>query len=133
MDPFKDVRVDVISNGQKLALYHDPDAEEHPLSRSRSRYIEASTGATFKLEISLGPEFDVTQLGRIDAVRVKAYFDEGSGQYRDIPKEWIDSRRSQGKKVSKIFDSIAYRDAQTGKTVRGQLSFGRLATSRCPV
>ena len=123
-----DIDVEVISNGQTLPLYDDPEAEENEEPRTRQSYIEAVTGATFEVKVILRDTFE---MGHCDAARITISFDgEEHGWYADInggsgPK----TRPSQDRQV--IFSRIAHFDKDLGQWRSGKLSFGALAISKC--
>ena len=50
MDTFQGITTEIISNGQVLKLYDDPDAAESEENRSRQYYVEAVAGSTFQVK-----------------------------------------------------------------------------------
>ena len=72
------VTVEIISNGQRLPVYLDPDGDE---SEIPTYYIEAVTGATFKIRARFSKRF---QFGGCSNVEVLAEFD-GASQICLVP------------------------------------------------
>lgn len=75
MDPFKGLLVHVISNGQVLESYDDPDASDHEDPYQRQRYIEAVTGATFAVKMIITDQFDFCHISRKDGIEVRFRID----------------------------------------------------------
>ena len=75
MDPFEGIDVEIISNGEVLTLYNDPDDEPGHDSRVRQRYIEAVTGATFEVKVRVDHRFSLFSLGGNDAIRASVDYD----------------------------------------------------------
>lgn len=116
---FHGIKVEVISNDQTLHMYNDPDIAENRDPQKCRYYIEAVTGATFSVKISLTPEYEQ---GPCDAVRIKIQFDDnGAGFYRDIETYSI-SRKA-------VFSSLSQYCHQTHQWRKGTLSFGKLEIS----
>ena len=126
--PFKGVHVEVISNGRSLPLYNDPDEVEKGESRTRQHYIEAVTGATFTVTISLTNKFN---MDHCDAVRVHISFDGVErGWYSDIISgAGLKNRPEREWQV--VFSSIANFCADSGQWKSGKLCFGELVMSKC--
>ena len=116
---FQGIKVEVVSNDQTLRMYDDPDPTVDDDPQKRQYYIEAVTGATFELGVSLTPEYEQIIC---DAVRVSIKFDaDASGWYQDI----IPFSRSR----NVIFRSISEFCHKTNQWTRGKLSFGKLDIS----
>lgn len=115
---FQGIKVEVISNDQTLRMYDDPDATVDDDPQKRQYYIEAVTGATFELRISLTPEYEQTPC---DAVRISLDFDDHAmGWYRDI---------TFSRKRSVIFNTISEFCHKTNQWKSGKLSFAKLDIS----
>ena len=84
MGGFDGVSVEVISEGRSLPLYDDPDEEPDQHSRIRQRYVEAVTGAAFKVKISLTRDFRLYGLEDQDAVQFSIDFDGKSAWQYDM-------------------------------------------------
>ncbi len=125
---FGGIDVEVISNGQLLPLYDDPDAEENEEPRIRQHYIEAVTGAMFSVKVTLGDTFE---MGHCDAARVSISFDgEENEWYSDISRgSGLNTRPSQGRQVT--LSRISYFDKDLRQWRSGNLCFGALAISKC--
>lgn len=70
MDPLKAVELEILADGKPLKLYTDEDDEQAD-KRMRERYVEAVTGATFKIVVRLTQTFEIDRLGPEDAVRLR--------------------------------------------------------------
>ena len=125
---FKGVEVEVISNGQPLPLYDDPEETEHDKSRTRQNYIEAVTGATFSMKVTLNRLFE---MGHCDAARIIVSFDgEERGWYRDVKRgHKLKHRPLEERQV--IFSGITQYCEDSGQWRHGKLSFGKLIISKC--
>ena len=129
MDPFEGIDVEIISNGEVLTLYNDPDDEPSHDSRVRQRYIEAVTGATFEVKVRVDHRFNLVSLGRNDVVDARVLYD---GTYHYGKSVLIDPllRNSRvGGDVSCTFTHIHNWCPETGQWKSGATTFGALATS----
>lgn len=116
---FQGIKVEVVSNDQTLRMYDDPDATVDDDSEKRQYYIEAVTGATFELRVSLTPEYEQAPC---DAVRVYLNFDDDAiGWYRDII--------TFSRKRTAIFNIISEFCHKTNQWTSGKLSFAKLDIS----
>lgn len=125
---FEGVKVEVVSNGQSLSLYDDPDAIENEEPRKRQNYIEAVTGATFEVRVTLSDPFE---MGRCDAVRIDMSFDgDERGVYNEISRtpEWK-NRPLKHRQI--VFSRIQQFCEGSGQWRSGKLCFGELAISKC--
>ena len=103
-------------------MYDDPDDTNHGDPRKCLRYIEAITGATFMLKITLTPDY---VQGPCDAVRVKVSFDDGPVSfYQDILTSPSVPRNAR-------FSHISQYCRETRQWKQGALSFGKLDISIC--
>ena len=71
---YEGIKVEVISGGQPLRMYEDPDKEENAKPLTCQHYIEAVTGAKFAVKVRLTDTFSV---GHCDAVKFQMSFDGG--------------------------------------------------------
>lgn len=91
MDIFQGLEVEIVSNGQSLPLYDDPDTTRTHEPRTRRRYIEAVTGAKFSIKVTIKPTFTVAWG---NAARVSFGFDQSPQWCYDLNKtKW---EKSQG-------------------------------------
>ena len=128
MDPFEGVNVEIISNGEVLTLYNDPDDEPSHNARVRQRYIEAVTGATFVIMVHLDHRFSLFSLGRNDAIWATVQYDSthSYGKYLLIDPLLHNSRFGG---VSCTFSRIYNFCSETRQWKSGAVTFGALATS----
>ena len=127
MDPFEGIQVDVISGGNTLALYNDPDEEPSHNLRVRQQYVEAVTGATFQVKVSINPAFILSSLGPHDAVRVKICYDnEAHGWYSDIAAWDITASRLRQESAAIMFSRISHWCNETRQWKSGETTFGAL-------
>lgn len=122
------VKVEVISNGQSLSLYDDPDAIGNEEPRTRQNYIEAVTGATFEVKVTLSDTFE---MGRCDAARASISFDgDKNGFYSEVSRTpgWK-NRPLEDRQI--VFSRISQFCEGSGQWRSGKLCFGELAISKC--
>ena len=120
------VKVEIISNTQSLPLYPDPDAGNTGAAGGTTRYVEAVTGATFEVRVTLEKEF---RWGACDAVRVIAKYDgETSGWNKDI--EYNDYPTKAHYRSCARFTNITFWCPASRQWKTGSLSFGALETSK---
>lgn len=118
------VRIEVISNNQSLNLYADPDAEEREITDVPALYVEAVTGATFKVRVILDETF---VRGPCDAVRIGVRYD---AQDRRQTQYLLQSSMRQDRIAT--FSDVRSYNADLGRWQRGRTAFGQLNTSQCP-
>ena len=126
MDPFEGIDVEIISNGEVLTLYHDPDDEPSHNSRVRQRYIEAVTGATFEVKICVDHRFNLFSLGKNDAVLATVYYDSTHCYEKSL---LLDPISGFGGGVSYTFTQIYNFYPETHQWKSGAPTFGALITS----
>ena len=130
MDPFEGVHVEVISGGNALDLYNDPDEEPDHDPRVRRRYVEAVTGATFQVKISITRSFLLLSLGPNDAVRATITYDgQVPGWYSDVPMTNLLAARATGGSVAYTFSRIETWCNNTQQWKQGETTFGTLVMS----
>lgn len=115
--------MDIISNGQVLKFYNDPDAAELEGSHSRHHYVEAVAGSTFKVKVNLRPEFKIHKMKAEHGVRFKAEFDGTLSNSVTLSKRNL-SRRS----ASYTFEGQEHL-SNTGQSMLSEYSFGSLVLS----
>lgn len=126
--PFKGVEVEVISNGQSLPLYDDPDAAENDELRTRQNYIEAVTGATFSIKVTLSEEFE---MGRCDAARISMTCDNSERtSHKDV---MAGSQRRIGPLQDRqvVFCRMSGFCQDSGQWKSGKYCFGKLVMGEC--
>ncbi len=133
MGPFSGLGIQVISAGKTLKLYSDPHDEPANEPRTRQRYIEAVTGATFKVKISLHKNFKLSNLKRSDAVRAVIYYDNDNGWQHPFVVDDICSAWSKGRPAEYKFQFITkFDDAsqqwKEGETIFSPLDIGQIYT-----
>ena len=128
MDPFEGIDVEIISNGEILTLYNDPDDESGHNSRVRQRYIEAVTGATFEVKIRVDHRFSLLSLGRNDAVRAIVDYDSTHGYSKSLLMDPLLHNSGFGG-VSCTFTRIHNFCPETRQWKSGATTFGALVTS----
>ena len=128
MDPFQGIHVEVISNGEVLTLYNDPDDEPSHDPQVRQRYIEAVTGAVFEVRVRVDRHFNLFSLGRNDVVWAKIDYDK-THIYGDdlLINPLLHSSRSGA--VSRTFSHIDNFCSKEGQWKTGATTFGALVTS----
>jgi len=116
------VRIEVISNNQSSKLYANPEAEEREDTDVPAHYVEAVTGGTFELRVTLEKEF---VRGPCDAVRVGVKYDgEAHRHYRSLLKNSMRHDRVA------TFSELRNYNAELGRWQRGSTAFGQLTTSQ---
>lgn len=126
MATFHNLKFEIVSGGKTLPMYEDPDAHENDDPLKCRKYIEAVTGATFKINVSPLPEYI---RGQCDAVRVSVDLD---GQNR-TSKEMLKRPSLDGSNPGKTkvtFDGYSQYCQQTHQWTQGDLSFGGLEISK---
>ena len=125
---FEGIEVEVISNGNSLPFYDDPDPVENQEPRTRQNYIEAVTGATFIVKVTLSEEFE---MGSCDAARIIISFDgEKQRWYGDVSRGdfGLKHRSLRDRQVS--FSAIPHFCTSSGQWKSGKLCFGELSTGK---
>ena len=129
MDPFQHIELRIVSNDRNLRLYDDPDAENNAGQWARNHYIEAVTGATFRIEVIIGSLYDISQLQGMDCVRVTVDYDGSSRCKCDISKKEIDHDRRASKETIATFARTYRTDPVTKQCLAGDTTFGSLNIS----
>lgn len=131
MDPFEGIVVQIVSDGRVLDFYDDPDLPDVDNGRTRQQYVEAVTGSTFCVRITLTRDFPLYQLQDVDAVLYSINFD-GEPQTRrnhstvkSLRSNWL-----RNEPAGHTLRTIRYICPRTGEWVRSQYAFGDLKLSR---
>ena len=130
MDPFKGILVQVISNGQLLESYDDPDASDNENPYQRQQYIEAVTGATFSVKVTITDQFDFCQISRQDGVAVELGVDGfcwSHGRY--CRREDLEYLFRRGGTWTHAFDKFTHFSDKTGRWMESEYSFNALKLS----
>lgn len=131
MDHFQSITAEIISNGQVLNLYDDPDAAEVEESHARHYYVEVVAGSTFQVKVDLTPQFNFYKMKPEHAVKIRVEIDgiRDTARARTITKRDLQRKSSQGGTVSHTFKSLRHFCKETGQWMRGDYSFGNLVLS----
>ncbi|KAL8693643.1 MAG: hypothetical protein Q9218_001553 [Villophora microphyllina] len=123
MAKFQSATFEIISEGQSLPIYDDPDADDLQDRFTRQKYVEAVTGATFEVKVTLDPSFDLTGC---DAVRMSVRFDNSGYNFiADISHE--DARLGIRRDARR--DSESRYNSKTGQWETAMFTFGKLDIS----
>lgn len=131
MDHFQGVTAEIISNGQVLNLYNDPDSAEIEESHARHHYVEAVAGSTFQVRVELTPEFNFYQMKPENAVSVLVEIDGNfeSSLLLHHTKRFLQRKFSEGKTGGRTFTGPRHFCKETGQWMLSDYSFGSLALS----
>ena len=131
MHPFRGLTLEVITQSGPLILHHDPDDDPSNEPCTRQRYIEAVTGATFKVKVSVHKIFDLSTLEYDDAVHIVIFYDgQKRGWYTDLTKATIVHEWSKGKPAEHTFSQVSNFCQETQQWKLGATSFGALNMSK---
>lgn len=130
MGPYRGLDVQVISNNKPLELYDDPDdVSNNP--RIRQHYIEAVTGASFEVKITLDESFKLYSLEYDDAVRISVTYDnQKPNWYIDLTVRHLRSTWNSGKHAEYTFRHINKFNKASQQWKKGATTFGALKTSK---
>ncbi|KAM0796727.1 hypothetical protein BDR22DRAFT_500816 [Usnea florida] len=127
MRPFKGLSVEIATQGGPLMLHNDPDDDPSNDPYTRQRYVEAVTGATFKVKVSLDKSFRLPCRGPDEAVHIKIYYDgQKRGWYQDLTCATIVKRWSKGEPAEQTFSHISKFCKETQQWKQGATTFGAL-------
>ena len=131
MDYFQGITAGVISNGQVLDFYEDPDAAGIEENRARHHYVEAVAGSTFQVKVTLTPEFKFCKMKAKDAVDVDVDIDgcDDSSVYVLLTKELLQEEFFTGETVEYTFTGPNHFCMQTEQWMRSDYSFSNLILS----
>ena len=128
MDLFKDIKIEVISNNKSLPLYDPTDASEADDAYTRRKFVEAVTGAEFKVRVIVSKSID---LNSCMAVRI-AYDYDGSGFWgKNFNTRTLRETFIRGDDFVDECHSLTTFCEQSNQWKQGKLSFGALQTSKC--
>ena len=131
MDPFKGLSVEISTQTGPLKLHNDPDDDPSNEPYTCQRYVEAVTGATFKVKVSLHKSFPLPCLAPDDAVHITIHYDgEKRGWYRDITSATIVTKWSKGEPAEHTFSHISTFCEETQQWKQGTTTFGALDMSK---
>ncbi|KAL8941400.1 MAG: hypothetical protein Q9211_001841 [Gyalolechia sp. 1 TL-2023] len=120
MATFKGATFEILSANQPCPIYDDPDAPDNEDRFTRQKYIEAVTGATFIIKVTLDRDF---RFASSDAVRIMFTLDNmPRSYYEDVRRRDIRS----GEKRSVRLECMQKYCLRTHQWQRGYLSFGKL-------
>lgn len=128
MDLFEGTHVEVVSNGEVLTLYNDPDDEPSHDPRVRQRYVEAVTGATFEVRVCVDRRFNLFSLGRNDAVRATITYDSTHKYGKNLVVDPL-LHASRSKELTHTFTNMYNFCPKSGQWKGGATTFGALVTS----
>ena len=131
MDHFQGITAEIISSGQVLDFYEDPDAAASEDKRTRHHYIEAVAGSTFQVKVTLTPEFKFHKMKAEDAVIIRVDIDgrsDGSGQILKT-KECLQEKFFTSKTYERTFTGPRHFCMQTEQWMRSDYSFSNLILS----
>lgn len=130
MDPFQGIIIDVLSNGQILDLYDDPDVATARNARTRQHYVEAIDGASFSVRVLLTTEFDLYDINPTDAIEVVVILGgQKCSTTQHLPRQQLESMLLRGKPGEFSFTGLTYFCPRAGQWIRSDYAFGRLETS----
>lgn len=132
MLPFQGVSVELQSNGKTLPLYDDPDHDSHQSPRKRQQYIEAITGAAFKVVVTFTQDFPLFHLSPYDAVRTSINYEgRSTSWYRDFTTTNLIQLWRKRRPVQHVFSHISRFCSDTQQWKSGESTFRALKTSEC--
>ena len=129
MDPFEGINVEMISNGEVLNFYNDPDDEPSHDPRVRQRYVEAVTGAVFEVKVRVDHRFKLFSLGKNDSVHATIYYDSTHVYFVDLLIDPLLHNPRLERDVSGTFTHVYNFCPETRQWKSGAPAFGALVTS----
>ena len=129
MDHFQGITVEVISNGQVLNFFGDPDAAVTDENRARHHYIEVVAGSTFQVKMTLTPEFKFHKMTADDAVQILVDIDGCSSLHVLRTKKYLQEKFSKGKTVEEPFIGPRHFCMRTKQWMLRDYSFSNLILS----
>ena len=127
MDLFKGILVQVISNGEILESYNDPDVSDNENPYQRQQYIEAVTGATFAIKVIITDQFDWCNISRKNGITIELTVDGldwGHNYY--VTREDIEDDLGTGEPYTFNFDDFTHFSDKTGQWMNSEYSFNAL-------
>ena len=129
MAHFQGITVEIMSNGQVLKFYDDPDAAELEERHSRHHYIEAVAGSTFQVKVKLTPMFNFYEMKAGHVVRVEIQIASNLRFGVSLTKEELQAKFRRGKLGGYTFTYLKHYSEETG-WLSSDLSFGSLVLSK---
>ena len=130
MDLFKGILVQVISHGQILKFYDDPDTSDNEDPYQRQRYIEAVTNAPFAVKVIITDQFDFCHISRKDGVVVCFNVDGLEWSIRiHATREEVEESFHVGKPCIFEFKTFTHFSDKTGQWMKSKFSFNALKLS----
>ena len=132
MDPFKGIVVQIISNGELLDLYDDPDAADNDDdNNTRQHYVEAMTDATFTVKVLLTTAFQLYSLRSMDAVKIRLNLDgNGVEHFIELSRKEIEEELLKGKPGGYDFTTSSDFCLRSGRWMQSEFKFGKLDISK---
>ena len=124
---FENIKVEVISNGQSLPFYDDPDGTENVKQCTRQNYIEAVTDATFSVKVTLNEAFE---MGHCDIAAISMSFDGGGNEVTGNVNRGSGLKNRPLRDRQVIFSSVPHFWQSSGQWMHGKLCFGQLTMSK---
>ena len=129
MDHFQGITAEVISSGQVLDFYEDPDAAGTEENRARHHYIEAVAGSTFQVKVTLTDEFKFYKMKAEDAVQILVDIDGCSSLHVLRTKKYLQGEFFTRKTVEQPFIGPRHFCMQTQQWMLREYSFSNLILS----
>ena len=130
MDHFKGITAQIVSNGQVLNLYDDPDAAGIEDNFSRHHYVEAVAGSTFQVKVSLRPQFNIRKLDAQHAALIQLKIDGNINTSVYCTTGLLQYEFSRGQVGGHTFTGPKQFCKETGQWMLADYSFGNLVLSR---
>lgn len=130
MSPFDGIVVQMFSGGQMLRFYDDPDGNGNEDDFTSSHYIEATTGSTFSIKVSLNARFNFHNLQPTDGIHVAVNIGGQSLTSRmEKSREELQRGLFIGQSGRFDFDDVYYFSKEAGQWMRSDLTFAELKSS----
>ena len=126
MEHFQGITAEIISNGQVLTLYNDPDAAENAAIH---HYVEAVAGTTFQVKVNLTPQFNFYQMKAHDAVSFRVTIDGNLDDSVYYTQEMLQGKYARVKLDGHTFTGPEHVCKETGQWMRSDFSFCSLVLS----
>ena len=130
MNHFQGITAKIISNGQVLNFYDDPDAAEGQDSRACHYYVEAVAGSTFQVKVDLTPQFSFYKMKAGHAVKVTVTIAGRHGSLEAIfTTKYLQQAFSRAKSCTYTFTGPKHFCKETRQWMWSDYSFGNLVLS----
>ena len=124
------VKIEIICNDRPCPMYDDPDADGHEdpfnVESPPQKYIEAVTGASFAIAVTLELHF---RFAGCDGVRVHIQLDGTHRSYKDITTKHAIERSPQQRTAG--FGCVKCYCPQTKQYRKGDMTFGKVKMREC--